>query len=278
MRMVHKGINQIDFAVAVGLVIVVFAFTLSHVSGYYSAPRQAIDSAELRTQAIGLWDTVFSQEGVPSNWHWKGRTTRPSTGGNIWKVPIHIEPDEAVSGDHVLSVTIEPGETDGVPHAWTESVVVYEEGSALQHNIENEVEDNGFLEKFDLVFELSIDEGESKNIEVYYSQDNTTSVEYDEGIGDPEDVPANITIFSEVERDSVLRYKAQMVEDMFIEDLREKYSFDGGFNISFETGLVEFSQGEPIPPNTDVEIYSRSTLVQDKNGSIEKIEPRVAVW
>lgn len=278
MRMTHKGINQIDFAVATGVMIIVFAFTLSHVSGYYSTSRQAIDSAELRTQAIGLWDTVFSQEGVPANWHWKERTTRPSIGGKIWKVPIHIKPGEGMSGDHVLSVTLEPGDTNGVPNAWNESIIAYDGEEPLNSNIENEVGDDGFLEKFDLIFEVDISGGESKNIDVYYSQDNTTDVEYYEGIEDPEDVPANITVFSEMERASVSGYKADIVEEMNIEDLREKYGFRGGFNISFETGQTEFSQGEPVPPNTDVEIYSRSTVVQDRNGSIEKIEPRVVVW
>lgn len=134
--MSDKGISQVDFAVATSLLIVVFVFTVSHVSGYYSNAMQVIQTSELRTRAFNLEKTAFEQKGVPAYWHWKGKTTRPSAGTTIWKAPIHLEEYNGTSGTWEVKVTLDPGTTYGVPNAWNESVKVYHDGSPIPTEVE----------------------------------------------------------------------------------------------------------------------------------------------
>ncbi len=271
----HKGINQIDFAVAISVIIFLFAFTVSTVSDYYSIPIQSIDRSELRDQSVNMWDLFFFQEGVPSDWHVEEETIRPSLGGNIWKTRVHIKEYNKTGGKYNISVPIDVGEENGVPKAWNGSIKAYHDGEPLMTDIKSE--ENGFLGSFDVVFELNIADGEEMTVDVYYSQDRTTNASY----GDLEkstEATVNITIFSERGIESVSGHKTDAIKEIETSDIRGMYGHVPRFNVSFDSSDRDFSHGERVPEEVSTERYSRRILYQNKAGYIEIVDPEVVVW
>ena len=273
--MTGKGINQIDFAIAASVLIVLFVFTVSHVSGYYSTPMQVVDSAEMRSHAMLLWETAFRNEGVPPSWHWGPETTRPSMGGRLWRVPVHLEEYGENGGSYTLKVPINPGKTHGLPNAWEGSVKVYDGKEAIPTNV-TDVEGDGFMESFNVVFEVEMDAPE-KTVNVYYSQNNRTNAVY-EDLEPEEESDVNITVLSEREERSVSEYKANLTGAMRTHDIAEKYDFGYGFKLYFEVDGDEFSKGGPVYEDAATEQYSRKVLYQNRTGHIKTIEPVVTVW
>ncbi|MFP4634152.1 MAG: hypothetical protein ACLFM9_04275 [Candidatus Aenigmatarchaeota archaeon] len=269
-----KGINQVDFAVAASVLIILFVLTVTYVSDYYSAPMQTVESAELRSKTLKLWDTAFSHKGVPPTWHWKGNTTRPSMGGKLWRVPIYLKEYNGTGDTYTLRVPVEAGETYGVPNAYSDSVIAYDDGKALP----TDVTGNGFLQEFEVLFEVEIGDYEEKVVDVYYSQNNKT-VEVDHAdLTESDNTTVNITVFSERQKKAVSGYKVNLTQEKSAEDLEEKYDLDGGFNTSLQTSDVDFSWGSSIPKDIDLEYYSKKTFYQNGTGHVETIEPEVWVW
>ncbi|MFP4116419.1 MAG: hypothetical protein ACLFQ8_01615 [Candidatus Aenigmatarchaeota archaeon] len=272
----RKGINQIDFAVAAAILLTVFAFVVWHVSSYYSAPMQASESAELSYKARRLWDTAFNQEGVPGDWNYRETTERAGMGSRIWKVPVYINEYNSSGGVYILKVPVRTGERYGRNNAWEGSIIAYQDGEALPTDIEKNG-DEGFLDEFSVLFEVDIEDDEETTVDVYYSQDNTTSVNHTDLV-ESTNATVNTTVFSEENRRSLSRHKAELMERMQLENIRESYGIKHGFRMQFSTSNESYVIGESIPEDTDVEKYSQALLYQNKNGYIEIINPEVAVW
>lgn len=277
--MFNKGLNQVDLAVAVALMVVLFAFTLEQVSGYYSGPLQTVDRVEMRSQARSLWQTAFWQEGVPSDWNYQANLTRPSMGDRIWKVPIHLREYNGTGGNYRIRVPVEVGESHGRPKAWNTSVTAYYRNKTLPTDIyydQNDAED-GFLRRFDLLFEVNIGDREEKTVEVYFSQDRTVDADYAD-LTESENLTVNVTATSERSLRAVSRHKASLMEEMSIENISNYYGVKHGFRMYLSSNQTTFIMGRSAPRDTDSETYSRSVLYQSKNGKLEVVEPEVVVW
>ncbi len=274
--MSDKGINQLDFAVSIAILITVFAFTVWQLSDYYSGHIQSKDSLQLESRAFNLWEVAFGQEGIPPDWDHSDEVTRPSLGSRIWKVPVYLEEYNDTTGNYTIEVPVSAGETHGRPGAWKDSVIAFEDGNALPTDIKNN-DGNGFIEEFEVLFETEMEGGENKTVEIYYSQDNTTSVEH-EDLTYSENATVNATVFSPTDEKSVSGNKANSMEEWTVEQVRESYGIEHGFRVYFSSENKDFSKGMEIPEDTDVEIYSATTLYQAKNGTIEKIKPKAVVW
>ncbi|GEM_PF-1821997 len=268
-----KGMNQADIALAASVLIIAFSFSLSHISDHYSATIRDTYRGEGQNQAENLWYTSFSHKGNPRTWHWEENPERPSMGSTIWKVPVHIRERDGHGGTYTLKTNINTGQSNGLPNAWKGSVVAYHKDEALDTSVEGD----GFMESFDILFEIEIGDHGEKTVDIYYSQNNMTEAEHPE-LEESENTTLNVTVHSERRLGSVCGYKAEILEDLNYGDLGQGYGFDGGFNISFDTSDMEFNHGRPIPEQSGVEIYSRKTLYQNKDGQIETIKPEVVVW
>lgn len=58
---------QIDFAVAVGFFLVLFAFLVSHTTQYYASVKETAELAVVRSEALSLLEAA-NREPVPANW------------------------------------------------------------------------------------------------------------------------------------------------------------------------------------------------------------------
>ena len=277
--MSRKGLNQVDFAVAASVVIVLFAFTTSYVSDYYSTPIEAAESAELRTDASNIWEAAFGR-GSPETWHINERSHRPGLGGRIWKRSIHIEEFNNTGDSYVLNATLNVGEKNDVGKAWDGSVVVYNETGHLM-NFTLEEDGYGFIDSFTIIFELKINDAEERVLDVYYSQDNATETiteTRDVGLkGLDENATVNITVLSEKGYPGVYGAKAERVDSREVEDLRGMYDVGRDFRLVFE-GLEDGYHGREPPQGISAQKYSKTLLYQYKNGSINPVRTSVIVW
>lgn len=65
--MASRGVSQIDFAIAAGMFLLIFATAIVFVSGYFQNIRNDAEITERQALAIGLANDLMS-EGYPGNW------------------------------------------------------------------------------------------------------------------------------------------------------------------------------------------------------------------
>lgn len=281
-----KGISQVDLAVAASILIVLFVFTVSHVSSYYSAPMQILETSKLRTYALNLGKTAFGNKGVPSDWHWKDGTTRPCLETVIWRVPVYLEEWNGTNYSDpnpplVVEVPIDPGTTNGVANAWNRSIKAYEDGNPLTTWVDAREPDNsGFLKQFNVTFEVSLGGHENKTVFIYYSQDNLTSASYTSltPTKKNKNVTVNITRLSERKLDGLTTYKPRALKDIPYQETKEKYGLERNFNLSVNSSPYSFSYGIKIPKEVSVEHYSNKVLFQNGTGFIKLASVEASVW
>lgn len=271
-----KGVNQVDFAVAISVLILVLVYTLTHVSSYYNNPLQEIKNSKLYVDGIYLHRSLFEDKGVPSYWHWENSTTRPSLGMEIYKVPVHIEEVEGNSVSENVEVHIDPGNSYNRSNAWNGSIKVYQNSVPVESTVTNEIDndDDGFLDEFDVVFNVDIDAFESKTYYIYYSQDNTTSANHTPLSPDTHDL--QVTVNKALEIVGLTDYKLDMMSKMHFEEVKEKFDLDRNFNIS--VGDDVFTYGAKIPTTTTVHRYDKDKLYQNSTAHIRNVNAEVAVW
>lgn len=276
--MSSKGLNQVDFAVAAAIMVILFAFTIRQVSGYYSVPIQASDNIQMRSQARNLWEAAFAQEGVPPDWNQETNFTRPSMGDRLWKVPVYLKEYNGTGGNYAIRVPVEVGEAYRRPKAWNGSVIAYHNGEALPTDLDyNESqEESGFLNSFDVTFEININGLDERKVDVYYSQDSTVDVNHSNL--DADNATVNITVVSEKGEKSISRHKATLMENMHVENISNAYGISHGFRMQFASTDGTVIIGKSVPDDVDVETYTESTLYQSKNGTVDVISPGVVVW
>lgn len=278
-----KGVNQIDFAVAISILITVFVLTITFVTNYYDSPRQVLESSKLYIDALDLEQTAFQSRGVPPYWQFKNSTTRPSLASDIWYKPIHVRDKygDGFTGD--VSVDIDPGESWNLSNAWTGSVVVYDGTEIIESNVQGS---DRFTDDFELEFSVDLDSYESRTYDVYYSQDNFTSYESDSLNGENHEDIDSIEINKMSERSllGLTPYKLYLVDNYIDRDeIRDKYDLDRNFNITVYTdegnlGYGNFTMGSDIPELADTETYSQKIIYQNSSAHINRVNVEVTVW
>lgn len=275
----EKGISQVDFAIAVSVLIVIFVFTVSHVSSYYSNAMQIIDTSKLRTAAFNLEKTAFEQKGVPPTWHWKGRTTRPSTGTTIYKMPVHLEEYNGTEDTWTVRIrNIDPGTSYGVSSAWNGSIKAYSEGEGVKVDVDTTEE--GFLDQFDLLLKnIHMEPYEEKTVYIYYSQDNTTNSSYSD-LTEDTDATVNITLLSERSLQGLTPYKLESLKGKYLQEIKEKYDVERNFNLTVydSQGEILYTYGVTIPEGISVESYSNKLYYQNGTGHVKTVEAEATVW
>lgn len=275
MRLGSKGNNQVDLAVAASILIIIFAFTASHISNYYSTPLQVTKSSELRARSMELEKLIFENRGTPPNWHWKDNTTRPGLGTTIWRVPVYLEETNGTSGTWEISASINPGFTHGLPNAWEGSIIAYRNGSALPTDVQ--AGGSGFLSSFEVTFQTHMDANEEDTVFIYYSQDNMTNADRASLTGSRSHT-LDVTVLPERDLEGVTGYRLESLGNLSFQEAKEKLGTKRNFNISLTRGNYEFSYGVPVPERASTYSYSQNTVFQNKTGHIKIAESRVTVW
>src|SRR3972149_6415629 len=62
-----KGISMIDFMIAAGIFLLVFAFLINYMTGYMTTPKGTADVSRLRSEAFSLL-SIADRPAEPSNW------------------------------------------------------------------------------------------------------------------------------------------------------------------------------------------------------------------
>ncbi len=87
----QKGLNQIDFAIAVFVIITTVAFSVSYVTNYQSHTVAQTRSAELRTTLDSLQKVLFESSGLPKNWEDLNYTPiRIGLKATAYKIPLML--------------------------------------------------------------------------------------------------------------------------------------------------------------------------------------------
>ncbi|MFB6075692.1 MAG: hypothetical protein ABEK17_00970 [Candidatus Aenigmatarchaeota archaeon] len=277
-----KGFNQIDFAVGVSIIILMMSITVSYLTTTIVTPISTYSTSELRTKAENLNYVAFKTEGIPNDWHWLNRSIRPSLGSYIFKRRIYLE---EYNGSDNLNKNIEIN-FDLDEKAYLNSLIVYEGNKSLPTHITNPVDldNDGFLEEVDLIFQVNVSANSRKTLDLYYSKENDTNSHYSSLV--PESHTLNITLFSERKVGSISGQKMEQLGKMNYMTAKDRFAIKRNFYLMVEnktSTIWEFGRRENngysgLPNRTDVILFSDNSIYQDDNGEIDSVKTITTVW
>lgn len=275
-RTSRKGYTQIDLAVALAMILLVMTFTVIYVNSIISPQITSTESAELRSAARSLEDTVFNERGIPADWPDAEESIRPSLGENIYRTPIHLKEsnDTAWTGAEI-SANISFDE-----HAWNESIKVYERNATLPTDVteSGDADDDGWLDWANVTFRIDIDALERKTVHVYYSEDNTTDATYT-ALSQTENTTINITVLDEQRLRGVTPKKLVAVHGKNATYLGPRYGTKKRFRIEVEnvTGST-YAAGNSLPDELSVTVRERRLVSQNGSAHINVVRGTIWVW
>lgn len=278
----NKGFNQIDFAMGISLVLFIVFITVSYLSSSIVTPISTSTPSELRTKAENLNKMIFKTQGIPSDWHWKNRSVRPSLGIPIYKREVYLE--EWNGTDNInknIKVHLELNE-----NAYKTSIRVYEKNESLKTNITNTTDEDtdNFLEEADVVFQINVSSYNETSVNIYYTRDNTTSSNYYDLT--PDNHTLTIKTYSEEEKQGLSNYKLSSLTRLNYSDVKDKYGTKRNFYLKVENdtstiweyGMEKNSTHYVVPERGDVITYSDRIQYQHKNGLIEVVKASLTIW
>ncbi len=175
----QKGANQIDFAIAVSVMIVVIAFSMSYVTFYYSRASPNDKTLELQSSAEGIEKFLFGSAGIPANWE------------NYNYAPVRVGLETKIQ-----RISISAAEKGGVNHTFEESDMhiifdrnclntTYNNSIRLYDQFMNETNfriynytecaaNSGFLKEANINFLFNMTGNKSSIFRVYYTNNTAT--------------------------------------------------------------------------------------------------------
>lgn len=165
--------SQIDFAVAAGLFIVFTATIIIIVLNYLINYFNIANVADLRTSAYDFFNSVFSGPGIPANW--ENSSYLPVQIGlvtNLYEAPIVVnETNGTTRTDLTINVTYN-FDSNCLNKAWNTTVRLYDSNNNLVPlSLYNKTycASSQYLNKSDLVFNVSLSPSSSKTFFLFYS-------------------------------------------------------------------------------------------------------------
>ncbi len=174
-----KGVNQIDFAMAISVMIVVIAFSISYVTSYYSRASPDDKTSELQASSSGIGKILFESPGIPQNWE----------NSNYMPVRVGLKTDFA-------RISMAAAEKGGVNHSFEEadvhvvfdaacanktynnSVRVYDqfmgETNFRIYNYTECAANSGFLREANINFLFNMTGNKSSIFWIYYTNNTAT--------------------------------------------------------------------------------------------------------
>ena len=268
-----KGYNQVDLAIAVGIIIFVIFLSIYYTSHFVQPSINRAKFSEMKYLARGLSETVFNDLGIPEEWQWSDNVVKPSLGSYIYRVPVHLKEWNGTDNNDVMAFAYL--ETD--ENAYNSSIVVYDGNQTLDTELKNMVDSDsdGFLEEVNVTFHVSVPANEEKIIYIYYSRDNETSVSY-QSLSD-ENNTLNVTKFSPEKLLGLTTSKLNALQSIPPQEAREKFGLDYPFRLVVKKTGGNWEYGHNL---TDEEtgVYRRKVLFQNSTGHIKSVSAITYVW
>lgn len=171
--------NQIDFAMAVGVIVVVIAFAMFYATSYFSRASAGDKTAELHAVSSGLVKILFDSSGIPANWENNNYTpVRAGLQDGAQRIPIVVA--ERGGANH----TFEEADAHTVfdpkcaNTTYNNSIRVYDRFlNDTAFRIYNSTEctaNSGFLREANINFLFNITGNASAVFWLYYTNDTAT--------------------------------------------------------------------------------------------------------
>jgi len=271
-----KGFNQVDLAVAMGLMLAMMTFVIIYTNSFISPQVSATESSRLRTTASILGDIIFDERGIPENWTATQEAIRPSLMEYIYSVPVTIFEFNGTSRTNaVISVNLTTDE-----HAYNGSVKVYEGNMSLNTNItyNGDTDSDGYLEWMNVSFMINVSSRQTKIVHVYYSSDNTTNAAYTL-LTLTQNNTYNITTLGEERITGFTPTKLSSINNKSADYLKPRFGTRHEFRIEVEnvSGSTYFAGGT-LPTTTTVAANERRVPSQNKTGFINSVRATLWVW
>ncbi|MBI4017342.1 MAG: hypothetical protein HY366_00140 [Candidatus Aenigmarchaeota archaeon] len=271
-----KGFNQIDLAVALGLMMALMALVIVYIDTIVTPQVSGIQSAELRSAAQSLGDIAFADRGIPTDWHYAAEPARPSLGEYIYVTSVALrEYNRTGWAAAVISVNITVNE-----HAYNNSIKAYDGETPLDTNltVSGDTNGNGLLEWANISFRVNVSRLSKKIVNVYYSQDNTTAVTY-VAQSQTVNLTVNATPLVETAYIGFTPAKLSAIHGRNASYLRPRYGIERDFRIEIEnkTGAT-YIAGDPLPTTAATAVNERRVIAQNRTGFINSVKATVRVW
>lgn len=271
----NKGFNQIDLAVAVGLMLGLMSFVVIYTNSLIVPQISEAQSAELRSTAKILADIAFADRGIPPDWPYK-EPVRPSLMEYVYVTPVHVvEYNNTNWNNVVVSVNLTVDE-----HAYNRSIRVYEGNVSLDTNLmdSGDNDGDGLLEWMNVSFRFNIGGREKKLFHVYYSQDNTTQATY-VLLTQTANTTFNVTVLGEGRINGLTPLKLGRINGLNATYLRPRYGVRRSFRIEVTnvTGPT-YAAGDILPLASGIAVNERRVISQNATGHINIVKATVWVW
>jgi hypothetical protein len=168
--------SKIDFAVATGLFFTVIAVVLLYLVNYMSSYTGIATTSELRTVAYDIYNSLFTGEGVPSNWEDADFTPlKVGLATMLYRLPVRItDTGGAARSNATINITIsfDPACTN---RTWNDTVRVYDSDNREQtfgmYNTSFCPSAGRYVNRSEIVLNVTLAANGQKTLYVYFSPD-----------------------------------------------------------------------------------------------------------
>ena len=281
-----KAVSQVDFVIAIGIFILVFAFLISFLTDYFTTMKTDVTITEKRSYASSLLSDLTT-EGNPTNWeqaiNFTNSTTYPSKIGlssDIYRFEILVNNSQPYLRNQSASVSDISNELItinftqlGYVNIDFNSIIIYNEAGT---QIECEVNETSKLAKFN----ISINANQSKWFTVYFDDNSnfSQSAYPDFNVGSPAD---NLTeLFYPIYKIPVIQYrKISALNNSNYTAMKNETDVKYDFNITLKNSTSDwFTFGEEIPKKGDINSVQKYVLFQNSTAGINEGILRVYAW
>jgi len=174
--------SQIDFVISAGMFVIFMAVLLIFMSNSFISYTAVQTSSEMRTVAFDTHTSLFSGKGLPTNW--EDNNFPPLVVGlrtDLYRIPIILtEANNTARKNESINVSV-IFDLNCAKIGWNNTVRVYDDNNVLiPVTLYNQSFCSAqYLNKSDIVFNVTLSALESKNFFVYFSDDkNVTGSSY----------------------------------------------------------------------------------------------------
>jgi len=224
--------SKIDFAIAVGLFFMILAFLLKLVFNQVSTTLSLSYTSDLQTKAYDFFNAL--QSGIPSNWEEFNRPpVRIGIISDIYRIPIVVMEKNSTDRNNVtINLTVDL-DNNCINRAWNNTVRVYDQNATeITSSLFNQTFcTSGYLNKTDLVLNLSLNANQNRTFFIYFSPDkNISAPSY--SLSFPDDaINYSILIFPEDKLSAVSVQKLLALRKLNYDDVIQTFFTGYKFNL-----------------------------------------------
>ena len=168
--------NYIDFTIAVSVFLLFFVLIIYFTSNYFSTYPTISRTSELRLFSENILNSLFSDEGVPADWH--ENATLPVKIGlisDLYVIPLTVEDRNGYNRTNEPLTTHLILDEDCDLKAWNSTLRLYDEDN---HELNIKIFDetfceNQFLKEINLTWNVNVSANSVKKFYLYFSPEKS---------------------------------------------------------------------------------------------------------